>query len=214
MKFEFMKNNRRRFELGIMAFELGIMAKVFNVRMKAYWVWQKRGQSKRKQTDQQLTEQIIAIHAKSKATYGSPRMKHELHEAHGKCVSRTRINRFMRTAGLKTEYNKKFVTTTKSQHSHSVADNVLNREFHAQKPNQKWVSDITYLPITKGWLYLAVILDLFSRRVVGWAFSTSLETQVVLDALPMAQQQRQPQASDGLVHHWDRGVQYASDAFR
>ena len=123
------------------------------------------------------------IHANSKQTYGSPRVKHELLEQHGKRVSRARANRLMREAGLQTKYKKKFVTTTKSKHSKNIAENKLNREFHADKPNQKWVTDITFLPTNESWLFLAVVLDLFSRKIIGWAFATTLEANLVLDAL-------------------------------
>lgn len=120
----------------------------------------------------------------------------------------------MRAAGLQTKFKRKYVIITKSNHSHSIAQNVLNREFAAEKPNQKWVSDITYIPTSEGWLYLAVVLDLFSRKVIGWAFSSSLETKIVLDALEMAKQLRKPSVEDELVHHSDRGVQNASLEFR
>lgn len=120
----------------------------------------------------------------------------------------------MREAGLQTKYKKKYVITTKSKHSSNLAENVLNREFKAEKPNQKWVSDITYIPTRDGWLYLAVVLDLFSRSVVGWTFGTSLETNLVLDALGMATTKRKPKATDNLLHHSDRGAQYASFEYR
>ena len=113
----------------------------------------------------------------------------------------------MREAGLQTKYKERFVITTKSKNSSNVADNVLNRAFKAEKPNQKWVSDITYIPTREGWLYLAVVLDLFSRMIVGWAFGTSLETNLVLDALGMATTNRKPKATDNLLHHSDRGAQ-------
>jgi putative transposase len=189
------------------------MARVLSVTKAGYLAWKRRGLSSRKQRDDVLREEIKTIHANSKRTYGAPRIKSSLADQ-GMKISRRRTNRLMREAGLVTKYQKKFVTTTKSLHAHGVADNVLNREFEAQKPNQKWVSDVTYLPTTEGWLYLCVILDLFSRRVIGWSFSTTLETTVVLEALDMAERQRKPRVEDALVHHSDRGVQYASDAFR
>ena len=173
-------------------------------------MWKGRGLSQRKQEDAVLLEEIKSIHAKSDRAYGSPRIKHELHDVKGKQVSRARVNRLMRQAGLRTKFKRKYVTTTKSDHTHNIAENVLNREFKAEKPNQKWVTDITYLPSSEGWLYLAVVLDLFSRMIVGWAFSSSLETKVVLDALEMARRKRKPSADEGLLHHSDRGAQYAS----
>jgi putative transposase len=195
-------------------FELKIMARVLEVSLEAYWMWKKRGVSHRKQADIVLKEEITAIHDNSKRTYGSPRIKSELLEGKGKQVSRHRINRLMREAGLTTKFKRKFVVTTKSNHGNNIVNNVLNREFEADKPNQKWVSDITYLPTSEGWLYLAVVLDLFSRRIVGWAFGTSLETSLVLKALEMAIATRKPSATGDLIHHSDRGVQYTSLEYR
>jgi transposase InsO family protein len=203
MKFAFMETNKKHFEINI-------MARVFNVTTEAFWMWKGRGLSQRKQEDAVLLEEIKIIHAKSDRAYGSPRIKDELHDVQGKRVSRTRVNRLMREAGLRTKFKRKFVITTKSNHTHGVAENVLNREFKAEKPNQKWVTDITYLPTSEGWLYLAVVLDLFSRMIVGWAFSSSLETKLLLDALEMARRKRKPSADGSLLHHSDRGAQYAS----
>ena len=207
MKFAFMNANSKNFELQI-------MARIFSVTTDAFWMWKKRGVSQRKQEDAVLKEEIKVIHANSKQTYGSPRVKYELLEKHGKRISRARANRLMREAGLRTKYKKKFVTTTKSKHSKNITENTLNREFHADKPNQKWVTDITYLDTSEGWLFLAVVLDLFSRKIIGWAFAITLETKLVLDALEMARQNRKPKASDGLLHHSDRGAQYASVEYR
>ena len=207
MKFQFMHKNSQNFEINI-------MARVFNVTTDAFWMWKKRGESTRKQEDTVLLEEIKIIHANSKRTYGAPRVKASLLEEKGKKISRARAGRLMREAGLRTKYKKKFVVTTKSKNSSNVADNVLNREFKAEKPNQKWVSDITYIPTREGWLYLAVVLDLFSRKIVGWAFGVSLETNLVLDALEMATTTRKPKATDNLLHHSDRGAQYASLEYR
>lgn len=194
-------------------YELEIMARVFNVTVKAYQQWKTRGESQRKQEDTLLTNKIKVIHAKSKQTYGSKRIKSELLDE-GKRVSRGRVNRLMRQAGLETKYKRKYAVTTKSNHDYGYAPNVLNRNFQAQKPNQKWVSDITYLPTAEGWLYMATVMDLFSRRIIGWAFSTSLETDIVIHALNMAKQQRTPTLEDDLIYHSDRGVQYASLEFK
>ncbi len=190
------------------------MARMLNVTVAAFWMWKKRGMSNRRKEDAVLGEEIKIIHTNSKRTYGSPRVKIELLEGKGKKVSRTRVNRLMREAGLVTKFKRKYVITTKSNHSHSIAENILNREFQAAKPNQKWVSDITYLDTSEGWLYLAVVLDLFSRKIIGWAFSSRLETSIVLEALKMARQVRKPTEEDNLVHHSDRGVQYTSLEFR
>ena len=190
------------------------MAGIFGVSLEAFWMWKKRGVCKRKLEDSVLKEEISVIHSNSKRTYGSPRIKSELFDTKGKKVSRHRVNRLMREVGLITKFKRKYVITTKSKHSNGIAENVLNREFKADKPNQKWVSDITYLPTTEGWLYLAVVLDLFSRRIIGWAFGTNLETSLVLGALKMAVEQRKPSATSDLIHHSDRGVQYTSLEYR
>ena len=153
-----------------------------------------------------LREEIKTIHTNSKRTYGAPRIKSSLAD-NGKNISRRRTNRLMREAGCETKYRKQFVHTTNSKHSSSIAENKLNREFQAEKPNQKWVSDITYLHTSEGWLFLAVIMDLFSRKIVGWAFGQTLETKLVLDALWMARAYRKPDAAMGLLHHSDRGSQ-------
>jgi putative transposase len=172
-----------------------------------------------------LREEIKNIHTNSKRTYGAPRIKSSLADK-GKNISRRRTNRLMREAGCKTKYRKQFVHTTNSKHSSSIAENKLNREFQADKPNQKWVSDITYLHTSEGWLFLAVIMDLFSRKrpcpkvhfmvkkIVGWAFGQTLETKLVLNALWMARAHRKPDAAMGLLHHSDRGSQYASVDYR
>lgn len=206
MKFKFMDTNKQNFEITI-------MARVFNVTTEAFWMWRKRGVSDRKKEDAVLTEEIKAIHSNSKRTYGAPRVKASLLEQ-GKRVSRARTNRLMKAAGCQTKYKRKYVTTTNAKHSSSIAENRLNREFQAEKPNQKWVTDITYLPTIEGWLYLAVVLDLFSRKIIGWAFATTLETKLVLDALSMARVNRKPDGTTGLLHHSDRGAQYASAEYR
>jgi putative transposase len=118
----------------------------------------------------------------------------------------------MKAAGLKVRCKRKFRVTTNSKHPHPVAENLLNREFVAEQPNQKWVTDITYLPVAEGWMYLAVVMDLFSRKIVGWAMRATLQTELVVAALNMAQQIRRP--GQGLLHHSDQGAQYASREYR
>jgi transposase InsO family protein len=130
----------------------------------------------------------------------------------GLYVGRARITRLMKVAGLKVRCKRKFRTTTTSKHRHPVAENLLNREFTADQPNQKWVTDITYLPVAEGWMYLAVVMDLFSRKIVGWAMRKTLHTELVVAALEMAQHTRRPRR--GLLHHSDQGVQYASSEYR
>jgi putative transposase len=206
MKYVFIQENRKNFALNI-------MTRVLSVTNTGYLTWKRRGPSARKQEDDVLREEIKVIHANSKCTYGAPRIKSAL-EDNGKNVSRKRTNRLMREAGCETRYRKQFVHTTNSKHSSSIAENKLNREFQADKPNQKWVTDITYLHTSDGWLFLAVVMDLFSRMIVGWAFAHTLETKLVLDALAMARAHRKPDSEKGLLHHSDRGSQYASFEYR
>jgi putative transposase len=155
MKYAFIDANRKNFALKI-------MTRVLSVSNTGYLTWKRRGPSARKQEDDVLREEIKVIHANSKCTYGAPRIKSAL-EDNGKNVSRKRTNRLMLEAGCETRYRKQFVHTTNSKHSSSIAENRLNREFQADKPNQKWVTDITYLHTSEGWLFLAVVMDLFSR---------------------------------------------------
>ena len=187
------------------------MCRVLEVSVSGYFSWQRRPESQHAQKDKPLTETIKTIHIQSRATYGSPRVQAELH-AQGVQVSRTRITRLMKQAGLKVRCKHKFRTTTNSRHRHKVAENLLERNFTAHLPNQKWATDVTYLPSSEGWLYLAVVLDLFSRKVVGWAMRETLRTELVTSALEMAQKSRQPRA--GVLHHSDQGVQYASLEYR
>ena len=182
-------------------YSIALLCQTLNVGVSGYFAWRRRPESHHLREDRVLTQQLQVFHDGSRGTYGAPRMKAELAD-HGLTVSRTRITRLMRQAGLKVRCKRKFRTTTQSKHRHPVAENLLNRAFTAQQPNQKWVTDITYLPVTEGWLYLAVVMDLFSRKIVGWAMRPTLHAEVVLDALQMARHNRQPPA--GLLHHSDQ----------
>ena len=187
------------------------MCRVLEVSESGYFSWRKRPESQHAQKDKTLTETIKAIHIRSRGTYGAPRVQAEL-RAQGTQVSRARVTRLMKAAKLKVRFKRKFRTTTVSKHRHPVAQNLLERDFTASQPNEKWSTDITYLPTREGWLYLAVVLDLYSRKVVGWAMRDTLHTDLVLSALEMARRNRQPKA--GLLHHSDQGVQYASLEYR
>jgi putative transposase len=206
VKYQFIQDNQGKYDTHV-------MARVLSINPQAFRAWKRRGASQRKQEDAVLIEQIKQVHQDSQRTYGAPRIKARL-EREGTHISRTRTNRLMRQAGCQTKYRRKFVTTTNSSSTQNAAPNRLNREFQASRPNEKWVSDMTYLPTSQGWLYLAVVLDLYSRKVVGWAFSTKLETSIVLDALGMARVTREPGVEAGLLHHSDRGSQYASFEYR
>lgn len=154
---------------------------------------------------------IEVIHAEVKGRYGSPRMTAELN-ARGHACSENTVARLMRQHGVRAKAPRRFVRTTDSRHGLPVAENLLEREFDPAEPNAAWAADITYIPTADGWLYLAVVEDLFSRMIVGWAMAGTMESRLVVDALEMAVRRRLP--GDGLVAHSDRGSQYASDHYR
>ena len=190
--------------------------RVLGVSSSGYYGWLKRALSGRAKDDAVLIERIRAIHAASKGTYGAPRIHAEL-EAEGIHVGKKRVARLMRRAGLAGVSRRKFVTTTVRDGARQAPD-LVERNFTAERPNMLWVADITYIPTWAGFLYLAVALDAFSRRVVGWAMATSLHTQLVLDALNMALAARRPhaggvQGEKGVIHHSDHGSQYTSIEF-
>jgi putative transposase len=184
------------------------MCRVLGVSPSGYYAWAKRPTSERAVTDDLLTSEIRAAHAASKDTYGAPRIQFDLAEQ-GIRVSRKRIARLMRNAGLAGVSRRKGVVTTVRDGARQAPD-LVDRNFTAEHPNQLWVADITYIPTWSGFLYLAVVLDVFSRRIVGWSMATTLHRQVVLDALNMALWQRRPK---GVVHHSDQGSQYTSIEF-
>jgi putative transposase len=176
------------------------MARVLKVSASGYYAWRSRPASARATADADLTRRIRTIHAGSHATYGAPRVHAEL-KADGLQVGRKRIARLMRTAGIAGVSRRRSApVTTRQATDHHPASDLVRRKFVAERSNELWVADITFLPTLAGFLYLAVVLDAWSRRVVGWAFSTDLKTRVVLDALDMALVARKP---DNVVHHSD-----------
>ncbi len=181
------------------------------VSVSGYYAWVKRPESERKRENQQLLERIKQIHKQSRQTYGSPRVYVDLKKQAIPC-SLNRVARLMQLNQIAAKRKRRFVLTTDSKHNLPVAENKLNQDFTASKPNQKWVTDITYIPTKEGWLYLAVVLDLFSRKVVGWAMDNNMETGLITNALKMALRTRKP--PKGLLHHSDRGSQYASNAYQ
>lgn len=187
------------------------MAQILNITRSRYYAWLERTPSKRELRDSELLEKIKDIHEKSRKRYGSPKIHEELKKLEEKC-SRKRVARIMRENGISANYKRKFKATTDSGHIYSVAPNILNREFDVDQPDIVWVSDITYVWTSEGWLYLCIILDLFARRVVGWSMRTRLSSELATSALSMAVLHRNP--SEGLIFHSDRGVQYASKPFR
>jgi len=166
--------------------------------------------SERARSDLALTAKIEAIHRRSKDTYGSPNIHAELADDHGIRVGRKRVAQLMRAAGLRGATLRRYVVTTQTDSGARPAVDLVDRQFYAEGPDRLWVSDITYIPTWSGFLYLAMVLDVYSRRVVGWAMETHLRTELILAALNMAITQRQPQA---VIHHSDRGCQYTSYAF-
>jgi len=193
------------------AFPIAVLCRVLAVSMSGYYAWSKRPASARAKQDVELDARVRAAHAASKGRYGSPRVHAEL-RAKGQKVGRKRVARLMKKAGLAARRRRRYQTTTDSKHAFPIAPNVLERDFTATAPNQAWVTDITFLWTQEGWLYLAVILDLFSRRVVGWATSANVDRHLALAALTNALRTRRP--SEGLVHHSDRGSTYASTDYQ
>lgn len=187
------------------------MCRLLGVSASGYYAWRKRPESLRAERDRELLVRIRHVHAASKGVYGSPRVRAEL-VANGVRVGRHKVAQLMRTARLRGCPKRRYRTTTKRDPSHPVARNLLNRDFTADRPNRRWAGDITYIPTRQGWLYLAVVIDLYSRRVVGWSMSRRSGRHLVVDALRMAVEARQPEGP--LIHHSDRGGQYSSDDFR
>ena len=188
------------------------MCSALRVSRSAYYVWRAAKRGKRAQADAVLVVHIKAAHRRSRGTYGAPRVTAEL-LAEGHEVGRGRVARLMAAHGLSGTPKRRFrPQTTDSDHDDRVADNVLGRQFTTTGPNQARVGDITYLPTLAGWVYLAVLIDLFSRKVVGWSLRSDMETELCLSALRQAATTRQPR--QGLVHHSDRGSQYTSKAYQ
>jgi len=190
------------------------MCSLLSASRAGYYAWRERKPSKRAQKDAKLATQIRVIHKQSNETYGSPRIHAQL-QHDGTRVGRKRVARVMRKERIDVRLRRRFRKTTDSKHGHPIAPNLLKRRFSIKSIralDRVWASDITYIDTMEGWLYLAVVLDLRSRRVVGWSMSQSLESTIVLDALRMALSRRQP--GKGVLHHSDRGSQYADKLFR
>jgi transposase InsO family protein len=188
------------------------MCKVLKLARSGYYAWRKRKVSLRNQENEILSEQIQEIHQTSRQTYGSPRI-HAALIAKGFQVGRHRVVRLMAKLDIRAHVKRKFKVTTDSKHQLPIANNVLDRNFVTNEPDRAWVADITYIWTSQGWLYLAVIIDLFSRRVVGWSMAEHMRTDLILTALEAALGQRTPSAA-GLLFHSDRGSQYASSDYQ
>jgi putative transposase len=193
------------------SYPVTMLCRVLQVSRAGFYAWQKRPPAARTRKDQKLRLEVAAIFAQNRGRYGSPRVHAELRER-GERTARKRVARLMRMAGLRARRPRHLRLTTDSNHALAITGNLLARRFAVAAPNRGWVADISYLWTPEGWLYLAVILDLYSRRIVGWALGERLERKLALDALRMALSQRQ--AGAGLLHHSDRGSQYPSREYR
>jgi putative transposase len=192
-------------------FPIVVMCHVLDVSESGFYAWRKRPVCQRQREDAQLREEIQQEFSTHQGRYGSPRLHAQLRDQ-GRRIARKRVARLMQEAGLCAKRKRRRVLTTRRDPSHPVAPNLLNREFTATEPNSKWVTDITYIPTMQGWLYLAVILDLYSRMVVGWSMSGTCDENLVERALDQAIARRRPNV--GLLHHSDRGSQYTSQAYQ
>jgi putative transposase len=204
MKYQFIEQHKDEFPIVVMCNVLGISE-------CSFYAWRKRPVCRRTREDAQLTKEIQHIFITHQGRYGSPRIHRELKDQ-GQSTSRKRVARLMHEAEFYAKRKRHHALTTQRDPTHPVAPNTLNRDFTALEANKKWVTDITYIPTAQGWLYLAVILDLYSRIVAGWSMSGSCNEALVKHALTMALARRHPDA--GLLHHSDRGSQYPSRAYR
>lgn len=204
MRFQFIEDHRDEFPVTR-------LCQVLEVSPSGYYAWRNRPVSQREMANQRLLAKIKVVHAESHETYGSPRVYREL-KADGVSCSENRVARLMRGHDIRAKQAKRYKRTTRANDAHPVAPNLLDGDFTADRPDRSWVADISYIWTQEGWLYLAVILDLFSRRIVGWALSSRLTSPLVEDALKMAIQQRRP--GPDLLHHSDRGSQYTGEAYQ
>lgn len=205
MRFAFIRDHRGRFPVGL-------LCEVLGVSRSGYYAWRDRPPSPMAVRRERLVEQIREAHRESRAVYGSPRVHREL-EARGVDCCENTVAKLMRANDIRSKARRRFVArTTDSRHDRPVAENVLAREFYPERPDTAWAADITYVPTAGGWLYLAAVIDLCSRRVVGWATADHLRADLAVEALRMALTHRKP--TGALLHHSDRGVQYASEAYR
>lgn len=204
MKFEFMQAHQGKFKVER-------MSKMLQVSRNGYYQFVKSRLSKRSDENNLLLSKIRKVHEESRCTYGSPRVHAELIEQ-GEHCSRKRVSQLMRKAGIAAKMKKRFKKTTRVNPKAAAAPNLLKQNFTATKPNQRWVADITYVATGEGWLYVAAVLDLFSRRVIGLAMSERITTDLVMNALKQALVRRQPEP--GLLHHSDKGCQYTSSDFQ
>ncbi len=193
------------------AWPVTVMCNTLGVSPAGFYAWRQRPRSEQEQRRDALLVEIRTIHAEVKQRYGSPRIHAELKAQGVECCVNT-VAKLMHDNDIRSKTAKKFRNTTDSNHPLPVADNILDRQFAPSGPNEKWVGDITYIPTREGWLYLAAVEDLYSRKVVGWSMADHMESRLVVDALEMAVARRLP--GEGLLAHTDRGSQYASDHYQ
>ena len=204
MTFRFIDNHRQHWSVRL-------LCETLEVSTAGYYAWRQRPTSSQEQRRTALVVEIRAIHAETKARYGSPRVHAELAARGQDCCVNT-VAKLMHDHDIRAKTARKFRCTTDSNHHLPVAENALDRQFNPSEANEVWVADITYIPTREGWLYLAAVEDLFSRRVVGWSIADHLESRLVVDALELAVQRRLP--GEGLLAHSDRGSQYASEHYQ
>jgi putative transposase len=192
-------------------FSVEALCRTFGVSRSGYYAWLTRPRSARCASDEELLTVIEQIYTEKRQRYGAVRIHRQLRRRGWRC-SKKRVARLMRQRGLKARRRRTWVRTTDSRHALPIAKNVLNREFDAGQPNQKWAGDITYVPTSEGWLYLAVVIDLFSRRVIGWSMSNRIDQLLARSAMLMALRTRRPNGA--LIVHSDRGVQYAAGDYQ
>lgn len=187
------------------------LCQALQVWVSSYYRWQKQPQSARQLEDERLSQLMIHLFNESKGRYGAPRLHAALRKS-GECVGIKRVRRLMKMNHLQAKARRKYKATTDSQHNQTIAPNLLKQQFSVATPNQVWASDITFIPTQEGWLYLAVIIDLYARKIVGWSMDKRMTRQLVIDALHRAYWHRKP--PKGLIHHSDKGSQYASYDFQ
>ena len=204
MKYAWIKEHDKQFPIAVMSL-------VLQVSTSGYYAWLERQPSVQQQRHQYIAQAVGRSYFESERIYGYRKIHQDLLEANVVCCKET-VRRIMREIGLYSRIKRKFVLTTDSEHDMVVAENLLGRDFISTSPNQKWVADITYIPTAQGWLYLAAVMDLYSRRIVGWSMSNRIDSELVVWAMHMAISQRK--AVTGLLHHSDRGSQYCSEVFQ
>jgi len=204
MRYRFISRQKK-------AFSVGRLCKLLKVSRSGYYDYMDRGGSQRPNDEMALITRAREIHRQNKGVYGSRRLSQAL-QSIGYPIGRYRAHSLMKKAGLSVKCKRRFKATTNSQHKYPVAPNLLNRQFDVDRPNSVWASDITYLWTKEGWLYLATVMDLYSRKIIGWSVSNRINSDLSLEAVRMALGNRRPKS--GLIHHSDQGVQYACHAYQ